>query len=192
MSYTAPIEKRKQTYADYARETPEGWGYELFDGNIRDMAPAPYTNHQSIALNLSTELKLFAEKNNLGKIYIAPTDVYFDEHDCVQPDILFIAKEHLHIITEKNIQGAPDLVIEIVSPHHMQHDTVEKKNLYERFGVKEYWIVFPEEERVVIFSLKNAAYHLLATYTKADVLHSQLFSALKIQLTKIFTPINQQ
>ncbi|MBI4930603.1 MAG: Uma2 family endonuclease [Bacteroidetes bacterium] len=181
----------KQTYADYLK-TPEGWGYELFDGNIRDMAPAPYTNHQSAAGNLFAELKLLAEKNNLGKVYIAPTDVYFDEHNCVQPDILFISKERVHIITEKNIQGAPDLAVEIVSPSTKHYDTVEKKNLYQRFGVKEYWIVFPEEERVIIFSLKNGAYHLLRTYTKADVLHSQTFSAFKIELTKIFTPVIQQ
>ncbi len=78
------------------------------------------------------------------------------------------------------------MIIEIVSPHHRHYDTVEKKNLYERFGVKEYWIVFPEEERVVVFSLKNGTYRLQETFTKADVLHSPAFADLKIELAKIF------
>lgn len=186
MTYSVPIEKKKkQTYADYLK-TPEGWGHELFDGNIRDMAPAPYTNHQSAAGNLFTELKLLAEKNNLGVVYIAPTDVYFDEYNCVQPDILFISKERLHIVTEKNIQGAPDVVIEIVSPSTKQYDTVGKKNLYERFGVKEYWIVFPEEQTIEIHLFKQGRYILQGAYTNEQMLQSQTLSSLSIATKKVF------
>ena len=112
--------------------------------------------------------------------------MYFDEYNCVQPDILFVSKERMRIITEKNIQGAPDLAVEIVSANSRHYDTVEKKNLYERFEVKEYWIVFPEEERGAVFSLQNGTYRLQETFTKADVLHSPAFADLKIELAKIF------
>lgn len=186
MSYTAPIEKKKQTYTDYVRITPEGWGYELFDGNIRDMAPAPYTSHQHILYNLVLILGEYVKKHDAGIVMIAPTDVYFDEHNCVQPDILFISKERLHIITEKNIQGAPDLVIEIVSPHHRQHDTVEKKKLYERFGVKEYWIVFPDEQLIETYLLKAGEYILQATFTNEQTLQSATLGSLYIATPKIF------
>lgn len=178
--------KKKKTYTDYVRTTPEGWGFELFDGNIRDMAPAPYTKHQRAAGILFTTISALAEKKNLGVVYIAPTDVYFDEHNCVQPDILFISKERKHIITEKNIQSAPDWIIEIVSPHHRQHDTVEKKELYECFGVKEFWLVFPDEEIIAVYLLKDEKYILQETFKDEQTLHSATLGSLNIATKKVF------
>ncbi|MCF6153196.1 Uma2 family endonuclease [Candidatus Kuenenia stuttgartiensis] len=82
--------------------------------------------------------------NNLGEVFDAPYDVYLDEENVVPPDILLVSRDRLSIIGEKNIQGSPDMVIKIVSENSAYRDIVQKKNLYARFGVKEYWIVIPE------------------------------------------------
>lgn len=105
----------------------------------------------------------------------------------VQPDILFISNERLNIIGEKNARGAPDLIIEIISEKSAYKDTVKKKHLYERFGVKEYWIVFPNEEIIEIYTLKNNTYQPYKTFFKENNLTSQVLKGLKMDLKKIFS-----
>ncbi len=112
--------------------------------------------------------------------------MYLDDENVVQPDILFISKDRLDIIGEKNIQGAPNLVIEIISENSVYRDMVQKKRLYARFGVKEYWIVIPEEKEVEVYILKGEAYQLYKTYTKVDILESPSLKGLKIGLKEIF------
>ena len=111
------------------------------------MTPSPTPNHQRVSRKLEFILESFITKNNLGEIFYAPCDVYLDNENVVQPDILFISKDRLNIIGDKNIQSAPNLVIEIISENSVYRDMVQKKRLYARFGVKEYWIVIPEEEK---------------------------------------------
>jgi Uma2 family endonuclease len=123
---------------------------------------------------------------NLGELFHAPLDVYLDEENVVQPDILFISKERLNIIGEKNIQGAPDLVIEIISENTAYRDLVQKKKLYARFSVREYWIVLPEEESIEVYILKDNTYMLHRAYSKDDALESHFLKDLKMVLKKIF------
>jgi len=181
---TATTEKKKYTYADYLK-TPDDERYELIEGDLI-MTPAPVMRHQRISGDLYSEVRIFVKENDLGNILYAPCDVHLDNENVVQPDILFISKERLDIIGEKNIQGAPDLVIEIISESTAYRDLVQKKKLYARFGVKEYWIVIPEESSVDLFTLKDNAFVLHKSYSKDDTLQSQLLQKLKIELKKIF------
>lgn len=181
---TATTEKKKYTYADYLK-TPDDERYELIEGELL-MTPAPVTRHQRISRKIEFMLEKYVTENDLGEIFYAPLDVYLDNENVVQPDILFISKERLDIIGEKNIQGAPDLVIEIISESTAYRDLVQKKKLYARFGVKEYWIVLPEESSVEVYTLKDNAFGFYKSYGKDDTLKSPLLQELKIELKKIF------
>ena len=181
---TATTEKKKYTYADYLK-TPDDERYELIEGELL-MTPAPVMRHQRISRKMLIAIDNHVTDNDLGEVFDAPSDVYLDNENVVQPDILFVSKERLDIIGEKNIQGAPDLVIEIISESTAYRDLVQKKKLYVRFGVKEYWIVIPEESSVDIFTLKDNAFVLHKSYGKEDILQSSLLKKLKLELKKIF------
>ena len=178
------VEKKKYTYEDYLK-TPKDKRYELIDGELL-MTPSPIPNHQRISGKLEFVVRKFVTENNLGEVFYAPCDVYLDDENVVQPDILFISKERLDIIGDKNIQSAPDIVIEIISENSVYRDMVQKKRLYARFGVKEYWIVIPEEKEVEVYILKDEAYQLYKTFTKVDVFEAPSLKGLKIGLKEIF------
>jgi Uma2 family endonuclease len=177
--------KIKITYQDYLN-TPDDMRYELREGQLIMMTPAPTTNHQKISRKILIILGKFVEENNLGEVFDAPCDVVFDEENVLQPDILFIAKENSHIITEKNIQGAPDLVIEIISENTARIDMVQKKHLYARFGVKEYWIVIPDERSIEVYVISNKCYTLHQKYNLQDSLTSSLLTHLTFNLKQVF------
>lgn len=184
MTSALTAEKKKYTYEDYLK-IPDDKRYELINGELL-MTPSPVPKHQLVSSELYSRLKDFVLKNDIGKVIYAPCDVYFDEENVVQPDILFISKNRLNIIGEKNIQGAPDLVIEIISENSVYRDMVQKKRLYARFGVREYWIVIPEEEEIEIYLLKDNTYQHHKTYGKANTLESPSLKGLTIVLKEIF------
>lgn len=181
---SAFMDKKRYTYKDYL-ETPDDDRYELIEGELL-MAPAPIPKHQRISGRLDFALRKFVMEKELGEVFYAPCDVYLDAENVVQPDILFISKERLNIVGEKNIQGAPDLVIEIVSESTAYRDLIRKKRLYSRFGVKEYWIAVPGEELIEVYILKDNAYMFFNTYTKDDTLESPYLIELRIGLRSIF------
>jgi Uma2 family endonuclease len=150
------------------------------------MTPSPIPKHQRISRKIAFVIEKFVTENDLGEVFYAPCDVYLDKENVVQPDILFISKERLNIIDEKNIQGAPDLVIEIISESTAYRDLVQKKKLYAKFGVKEYWIVIPGEALVEVYILKDNTYMLHKTYGKGDAVESPHLKKLKIELKGIF------
>ena len=181
---TSIIEKKRYTYDDYLK-TPDDKRYELIEGELY-MTPSPITNHQRISGRIDFELRKFVLENDCGEIFYAPYDVYFDDENVVQPDILFISKDRLNIIGDKNLQGAPDLVIEILSESNAYRDLIQKKKLYARFGVKEYWIVVPGEKTIDIHILKDKTYQLYKTLGEYDTLESQILKGLKMELKAIF------
>lgn len=181
---TATIEKKKHTYEDYLK-TPEDKRYELIEGELI-MTPSPVPYHQRIVMNIGFGLDEFIKKHTLGKLFLAPCDVYLDDENVFEPDVLFISKERADIIGEKNIQGAPDLVAEVISEGTAYRDLVKKKKLYAQFGVKEYWIVDPWEKTVEIFGNKDKVFVLEKTYTQNDTLESTIIGGLKIKLSDIF------
>lgn len=182
---TTVVEKKKKyTYEDYVH-TPDDKRYELIEGELL-MTPSPTTKHQRVLREIEFILKKFVSENNLGEIFFAPYDVYLDDGNVIQPDIMFISKERLNIIGEKNIQGVPCLSIEIISESSAYRDMVQKKKLYAKFGVKEYWIVIPGEGLIEIYLLKDGIYQFLKMYRKNDALESTTLKGLKIELKEIF------
>jgi Uma2 family endonuclease len=180
-----PAEKKvKYTYEDYLK-TPDNKRYELIEGELI-MVPAPRPRHQRISLRLTAILEKFIEDNSSGEILYAPCDIVFDEENVLQPDILFVSNERQEIITEDNIKGAPDLVIEILSPSTAYFDLVKKKKIYAKFGVKEYWIVDPEEKTVEVYLLEKDSYKLTQSFTEGNSLTSEMFSGLSINLNELF------
>jgi Uma2 family endonuclease len=124
------------TYQRMAEELPAESRYEIINSQLHDMSPTPNTEHQCISRELEFFLIKFVKENKLGEVFNTPMDVILDKQNVVQPDILFIANDNLKIITKKCIEGVPDLVVEIISPSSFYRDSVEKKDLYESFGVK--------------------------------------------------------
>jgi Uma2 family endonuclease len=131
---------KKLTYADYEKMPTDGFRHEIIEGE-EYMTPAPNPDHQTIVGNAFRLVANHVVTRNLGRVFVAPTDVVLGKHDIVEPDIFFIARKHLSIIGPNNIQGAPDLVVEVLSPSTAGQDKGSKSALYERAGVREYWIV---------------------------------------------------
>lgn len=181
---TTSAEKRKFTYEDYLK-TPDDVRYELIGGELL-MTPSPVPRHQRISGKLEFELRKFVAENDLGEVFDAPCDVHIDNENVVQPDILFISKKRLNIIGEKNIEGAPDIAIEILSESTAYRDLILKKKLYARAGVKEFWIVIPGEESIEVYILKDNSYLPHRTYSKNEILESPYLKGFKIELKGIF------
>jgi Uma2 family endonuclease len=179
-----PIYKNKKvTYADYLT-WPDGERWEIIDGLPYNMSPAPSRRHQDL-------ISFF--KGKTCKVYLAPFDVRLSEdysqeeliENVVQPDLsVFCDKNKLD---EKGAVGAPDLVVEILSPSTSKKDMSEKMLLYQKFEVKEYWVVDPEGVDVRVFVLdKNGRFHLLSILKNDETLKSKLFSGLTIPLEELF------
>ncbi|MBV8517386.1 MAG: Uma2 family endonuclease [Acidobacteria bacterium] len=143
-------ESTKLTYEDYCDLPDDGKRYEIIDGELY-VNPAPNLKHQRVIVNLVLALGFFVRDHKLGDVYVAPTDVVLSKTDVVQPDVLFITNENADRLTRANVQGAPDLAIEVLSESNRRHDEVIKRKRYEGFGVAEYWIVDPELELVKVF-----------------------------------------
>jgi len=173
------------TYEDYRELPNDGKTYQIIGGRLF-MVPAPSTRHQEISGNLGFIVRRFVKKQNSGKVYNAPIDVVFSSVNVVQPDIVFISKNRLRIIKEKGIFGAPDWIIEIVSPSSDKIDIKLKRDLYERFGVREYWIVYPDDEKVEVYLLKEGRYKLKGTFSKDETLEVKVIENLKVNLKEIF------
>lgn len=177
-------EKPQATYEDYCK-TPEGGKYQLIGGEIIEMtSPTPY--HQEILQNLNYYLSIFVRQNKLGKVYIAPTDVYFSKTETYQPDILFLHNDNLDKLKEKKIEGAPDLVMEILSPSTGYYDAKYKKSVYEKFGVKEYWLVDPKDKTVEIYENISGKFAVISDLTKVDTAKSKLLAGFEVELGKVF------
>lgn len=141
------ITQKQFTVKDY-KNMEEGPPYFQLINEALIMSPAPKTTHQDILGEIFNQIKNFIIKRAVGKVFIAPTDVYFDEHNVLQPDIVYISNERKNIIKDDGIHGAPDLIIEILSPSTAYYDTKIKKRIYQDSGVKEFWIVDPEDNEV--------------------------------------------
>ena len=183
------VRPKEWTYEEFMA-LPEGGllRYEIIDGELT-RTPAPNTRHQEISGNLFRIISTFLHGNpGSGKVFSAPYDVILS-HDplrAVEPDLAVVSKERRSLIGEKNIEGAPDLLVEILSEGTEKRDRREKFSLYERSGVPEYWIVDPDTETVQVFRLSGRKYSSPAEFRKNDALSSPLFPGLSIPLSEIF------
>ncbi len=182
-------EKRKKlTYQDYLNLPPDDFRYQLIEGELI-MTPAPKVIHQIVKSNIEKHLRNFVEENQLGLVLDAPCDVYFDEKNVLQPDIFFISQKRSQIINEDMINGAPDLIIEVLSPHSAYYDLVEKKALYERHNVLEYWLVDPKLKWIEIYILKDQKFHLHQRAENKQTITSHLLKGFSLPLEQVFTKI---
>ena len=172
----------RYTYKDY-KNWPDDERWEIIDGVAYNMSPASKVKHQKISINFVEKLILQKNRLNGCDLFSAPTDVVLDEYNVVQPDIFIVCDKNK--ITEDNIKGAPDLVVEIVSPSTAYKDTKIKKDLYERFGVKEYIIVFPDFFMVERYILKDGAYGVPGRFNWDETLKIQTFD-IEINLWEVF------
>lgn len=177
------------TYEDFLQIPEDGRRHEILDGE-HYVSAAPYLKHQSVSMQLAVALGLFIRANRLGRLWTAPVDVLLSPHDIVEPDLVFVSQERLGILTERNIQGAPDLIIEILSRSTRRIDLGLKREIYERSGVQEYWLVDPDRETVTVHRLENGHYRTAAELTASDDsrLTTPLLPGLELRVVDLFVP----
>jgi len=177
---------RKLTYDDYVLFPEDGQRHEILDGE-HYVTPAPFIRHQRISSKLHNRLGPFIEENRLGELFAAPADVVLSRHDVVQPDLLFISNARAAIITEQNVQGAPDLVIEILSKRTRRRDEGIKLERYEQLGVGECWLFDPDRRGARVYRRDGARLRLVAKLfaDAGDVLVTPLLPGLAIRLSEV-------
>ena len=176
----------KFTYEDY-RTAPPDKRYELLDGELL-LTPAPNLKHQRLQLRLSMRLAQFIEERELGELFFAPCDVVLSDTDVVQPDLLFVSIERSHLLSGgDNVRGAPDLVVEILSPTTADRDRGYKRALYAKHGVKEYWLIDPPAETVWIHELRDGALTVTQTVGREQTLRSPLLAGFEVDLDDVFS-----
>ena len=175
----------KFTYEDY-RTTPEDKRCELLDGDLL-MTPAPNLKHQEVQFELAFQLGRFIKERVLGKFFFAPCDVVLSDHDVVQPDLLFVSRERAHLLSGGDaVRGAPDLVVEILSPATAGRDRGYKRALYARHGVAEYWLVDPADETIAIHRLREGALVVAHTFGRGQTLRSPLLAGFALDVDSVF------
>ena len=176
----------KFTYEDY-RTAPPDKRYELLDGELL-LTAAPNLKHQGVQVRLGSRLGRFIEERALGDFFFAPCDVVLSDTDVVQPDLLFVSRERRHLLSNgDNVQGAPDLVVEILSPATAERDRGYKRSLYARHGVKEYWVVDPVAETVSMLLPRGGALAVAHTFGRNETLRSPLLAGFELDLDDVFS-----
>jgi Uma2 family endonuclease len=176
----------KLTYQDLRRMPDDGKRYELLDGEVY-MTPAPSTRHQRTVGRLHVALAEFVQERGLGEVLLAPTDVVFGERTAVQPDLLYIGNDRASIVTELNVQGAPDLVVEVLSPSTASFDRDKKLQYYARAGVREIWYLDPLARTAEILELgPDGRYVVAGKLSGESRLTSAVLPGLSLPLGDLF------
>ncbi len=176
----------KFTHADLLAAPEDNKRREIIDGELF-VTPSPYFDHQRILRNLYDALRRHLEKHPIGELLFAPLDVILSVHDVLEPDLLFVLNEHRHILKDW-VRGAPDLAVEILSSTTASRDRGLKMRTYARYGVREYWLVDPNQRAIEVYRLVEQGYELARTFQSTDTLTSELFPGLGLPVTPIFVP----
>ncbi len=172
------LKDRLWTFDELAAEVPEtNLPTELWDGELI-MPPAPSFFHQETADCFHDFLKAWVRPRRLGKTGIAPIDMVLTPHRATQPDVVFISKERLGIIQQR-IMGAADLVAEVISPESRRRDRMDKRDLYEQHGVREYWLIDPEAQTVEVLYLESGEYQLVGRWHPGQRARSRLLKGFE-------------
>ena len=182
---------RRLTFDDLelTPEEHEGERQELIDGELV-VTPPPAMNHQSISSNVVYALERIVREQDLGRVYAAPTGIRFTPNNVLIPDVIFIARDRLHIIGPKTVDAAPDLVVEILSPRTRQRDLTTKRDLYARFGVQEYWIVDPDARSVAVLALAGDKYESVPS-GESGAIQSRLLPGLTLTPEDLFMGVER-
>lgn len=177
------------TYDDLEGFPEDNLRRELIDGELVVTA-APSLGHQGVVARLTIRLGLYAEEHG-GRVYPAPTDVYFTDTNVVEPDVVFVGPESLSKLEKKFIRSAPDIVIEVSSPTTRRLELVRKRELYERFGVPEYWYVDLDADRVEIYRLEESGYGPPLFLMRGDSLGSPQLPGFTIEIEYLLGPAEE-
>jgi Uma2 family endonuclease len=177
----------KLTYDDFVHFPDDGLRHELIDGE-HYVTASPNLRHQRILSTLYYLIRSRIETHPVGEVFLSPLDVVFSRFDVVEPDLLYVSRERAHILTPHNVQGTPDLVIEIGSPSTRQRDDTVKRQLYERAGVPEYWFADPDRDVIRVYRRTDNRFAgvLELSREREDTLTTPLLPGLELQLTRIF------
>src|SRR5687767_199139 len=179
----------KLTYDDFVLFPDDGLRHELIDGE-HYVTPSPNTRHQGIVIKLGARLFNWVEQHRTGRLFVAPLDVVFSRFDVVEPDLLYMTSERAaQILTDANVQGVPELVVEIGSPSTRRRDETIKRALYERVGVSEYWVVDPELDVVRVYRRSGERFGrpVELSAEAGDILVTPLLPGLELTLDDIFS-----
>jgi Uma2 family endonuclease len=179
---------RKLTYDDFVNFPDDGLRHELIDGE-HYVTPSPIAKHQRVSGRLFGELYQHLKLNPVGEVFHAPFDVVLSHVDVVEPDLLLVLADQSDIVTVKHVRGTPAIVAEILSPGTRRVDETVKRSLYERSGVREYWVVDPERDTVTVHRRSGDGTLMAApelTRGGGDVLTSPLLPGWSVQLETLF------
>ena len=174
------------TYQDYFDLPESDERYELIDGELY-MAPTPIPEHQIFLFYLTKVVEEFITGHGLGRVIIAPQDVILSDDVVLQPDMMFVSNERLHIIKwGQYVQGAPDLVVEVLSPSTARHDRTLKRERYARFGVREYWIADIVGRTIEVNVSSGDKFEVVGVYGEGDIFESPLLTGLEVDISGVF------
>ena len=179
----------KISIADFLERTDfeEGYIYELINGEIM-RRQSPNALHQDILMQLGALMTNFIKAHKLGKLYPAPTDVYFDKNtNLVVPDLNFVSTQRRHIVQASGyILGTPDIIVEVLSKGTRNVDRGTKTQLYKKFQVPEYWIVDPVAQTVEIYVYRDGDYELVSSAEESGEVSSVVLDGFKLEVSAIF------
>ena len=176
----------KFTYDDFVNVPDDGKRHEIIDGE-HYVTPSPNTKHQSSVVSLLS-IGAYLKQEPIGHVFTAPFDVVLSDLDIVEPDLLYISRDRLEILTKAHVRGAPDLVVEILSPGTRRTDEITKRKLYERFGVQEYWVVDPELDAIKVYRRADGAFAKVVELSAEheDALTTPLLPGWSAPLAEVF------
>jgi Uma2 family endonuclease len=178
-----PVDTRL-TYEDYCLLPEDGKRREIIEGELF-VTPSPLTPHQRAVMRLSVRLWQFVDGHKLGEVFVAPFDVVLSEFDVVEPDLLYISKARVNVLTSKNVQRAPNLVVEVLSEGTEKRDRTIKLKLYGKFGVDEYWTIDPNGPSAEIYRRGEEGLVLVAKLSSTDALASPMFPGFSVPLREL-------
>lgn len=174
----------RYTYEDYRQLPDDGKRYEVHDGELV-VSPSPTRRHQQLSKRMQFQLYKYVEVDHqLGEVYYAPLDVILADDNVLVPDLIFVSRARQESFSRRGLEGAPDLVVEILSPSTRARDQGQKRRIYARFGVRELWLVDPERDAIDLHELVDGELTLVATYGAGDALASRV----RLDLGAVFAP----
>lgn len=181
---------KKMTYPEYSAlefDDDDNFQYELINGELVKKS-SPSVAHQRIIRRLVKIFEKYLDANPAGELLFAPLDVVLDAFNAPQPDILFIRNDRKQIIDEQEqvIMGAPDVVVEVISPGSIKRDRIEKKEVYEQFGIPEFWIVDPNNKAIEVYCLHENRYKVFAFAAENGNVQSSVLTGFELDVADIF------
>jgi Uma2 family endonuclease len=187
-----PTAERKLTYADFLLFPDDGKRHELIDG-VHYVTPCPNLPHQELLGRIHLAIGNFlATRRHLGRVLLSPFDVVLSDYDVVEPDLLFISGDQQSVLTNASVQGAPALVVEILSPSTRRRDEGIKRKLFDEKGVREYWLVDPKGGRIsVCRRAADGSFPIVATldHASSDRLTTPLLPEFSLSVSELFSEV---